>query len=331
MNARDSLIPESLLPHLDAIYERMALIRAFENRLQYEHDAGTLPGLVHLYTGQEAIAVGICWLLTEADWIGSTHRGHGHCIAKGCDINAMMAEIYGRATGLCGGKGGSMHIADLDRGMLGANGIVGATPPLALGAALSAKSRHTNQVSIAFTGDGGANQGTTFESLNMAVSFQLPCIFVFENNGFGQSTAAEHASTVSIAERSQGFGLPAVSVDGSDFFAVYEAAKTAIQRARSGGGPSVIEAHAKRFGGHHSADDQAYRDQNEVLETRKQADCLLKFRTSTVQIKGLADQLDQIDKRVVSQVEAAVTFAKQSPPPALSELTTDVYAPEAVQ
>ena len=319
------------------IYTRMALIRAFETRLQQEHDAGTLPGLVHLYTGQEAIAVATCYDLSDTDWIGSTHRGHGHCIAKGCDVNGMMAEIYGKSTGLCGGKGGSMHIADLNRGMLGANGIVGATPPLILGAALSAKLKcpvgQLSAVAIAFTGDGGANQGTTFESLNFAVNFQLPCIFVIENNGFGQSTYADYAASVSISERAAGFGLPATAVDGTDFFAVYTAVQTALERARSGQGPSLIEAHAKRFGGHHSADQQAYRDADEILLTRAHGDCLLKFREHPVvqtlfnDANDQATQFSAIDEQVLQRVDQAVSFAKQSPLPELQALTTDIYAP----
>ena len=206
--------------------------------MQDEFSKGGIPGFVHLYAGQEASAVGVCAHLGRSDYIASTHRGHGHSIAKGCDVTGMMVELFAKQGGLCGGKGGSMHIADLDQGMLGANGIVGGGPPLVVGAALTAKTLGTGNVAVSFTGDGGSNQGTTFEAMNMAVVLKLPAIFVFENNGYGEYTGASYAvGSRDIAGRAAGFGMPAVKVSGDDFFAVHEAAREAVERARAGGGP----------------------------------------------------------------------------------------------
>ncbi len=216
-------------------YRDMATIRQFEERVQDEFSKGGIPGFVHLYAGEEASAVGVCMHLGPQDQIASTHRGHGHSIAKGCDPVLMMQELFAKKTGLCGGKGGSMHIADLDRGMLGANGIVGGGPPLVVGAALTAKTLGRNTVAVSFTGDGGSNQGTTFEAMNMAVVLKLPAIFVFENNQYGEGTPFEYAvGSRDIAGRAAGFGLPSVKVSGDDFFAVHEAAREAVERARDG-------------------------------------------------------------------------------------------------
>src|SRR5262249_22506197 len=195
-------------------YRDMRTIRAFEDRVQEEFSAGNIPGFVHLYAGEEASAVGMCMHLSDKDRIASTHRGHGHCIAKGCDVEAMMKELFAKSGGLCGGKGGSMHIADLDKGMLGANGIVGGGPPPGCGAALTAKTLGTGGVAVAFTGDGASNQGTTFEAMNLAVVLKLPAIFMFENNRYGEGTAHEYAcGSKDITGRARGFGLPAVKVD----------------------------------------------------------------------------------------------------------------------
>ena len=210
-------------------YRLMKTIREFEERAHREFATGLMPGFVHLYAGQEAVAVGVCSTLTADDYIASTHRGHGHAIAKGCDVPGMMAELYGRSTGLCRGKGGSMHIADLSTGMLGANGIVGGGPPLVCGVGLSAKVRGTDQVGVSFTGDGGSNQGTFLESLNLAAVWDLPVIFVVENNGYAESTSSQfHQSGIDVAKRADGFGLPAAVVDGHDFFAVREATAAAV-------------------------------------------------------------------------------------------------------
>jgi len=231
----------------------MMTIRRFEERVQEEFSKGDIPGFVHLYAGEEASAVGMCMHLGPKDYIASTHRGHGHSIAKGCDVVGMMCELFARQDGLCGGKGGSMHIADLDQGMLGANGIVGGGPPLVVGAALTAKTLNTGTVAVCFSGDGASNQGTTFEAMNMAVVLKLPAVFVFENNQYGEGTGVGYAvGSHDIAGRAAGFGLPAVKVSGDDFFAVHEAAREAVERARSGGGPSAIEVDTCRFYGHHS-------------------------------------------------------------------------------
>ena len=308
-------------------YRDMVTIRRFEERVQEEFSKGGIPGFVHLYAGQEASAVGVCSHLGPKDYIASTHRGHGHSIAKGCDVTGMMLELFAKQDGLCGGKGGSMHIADLDQGMLGANGIVGGGPPLVVGAALTAKTLGTGTVAIAFTGDGGSNQGTTFEAMNLAVVLQLPAIFVFENNGYGEYTGAAYAvGSHDIAGRAAGFGLPAVKVDGDDFFAVHEAAREAIERARGGGGPSAIEVDTCRFYGHHSGDAQLYRGKDEVRRLREERDCLKHFRRR-VSEAGLLEttELDAVEAEVAALIEDAVGTARAGAPPDASALLTDVY------
>lgn len=306
-------------------YRRMSQIRAFEDRLHEENATGDIPGFIHLYSGQEAIAVGVCENLTDDDYIGSTHRGHGHCIAKGCDVKGMMAEIFGKQDGLCHGKGGSMHIADLSVGMLGANAIVGGAPSLAIGAALSAKTLKTGGVAVAFTGDGGSNQGTVFEAMNMAVVLDLPILFVVENNGFGEATGRDYAvGATSIAQRAASFGMPATTVDGTDFFAVYDATTEAVERARSGGGPSTIEATAFRYHGHFEGDAQLYRTADEVAEQRRSHDPLQNFRKS-VGKKITAKEFDAIDAEVKTAVDEAVTFARAAAYPPAANLLTDVY------
>ncbi len=308
-------------------YRDMRTIRAFEDRVSDEFQAGHIPGFVHLYAGEEASAVGVCMHLTDQDFIASTHRGHGHCIAKGCDVEAMMKELFAKQGGLCGGKGGSMHIADLDRGMLGANGIVGGGPPLVCGAALTAKTLGTGRVAVAFTGDGGSNQGTTFEAMNLAVVLRLPAVFVFENNRYGEGTGVDYAvGSKDISGRARGFGLPAVKVDGTDFFAVHEAAREAIDRARRGAGPGAIEVEMQRFYGHHSGDAQLYRAKDEGKLARANADCLANFRRR-VTGGGLLDLgvFEQIDAEVAARIERAVAAAKAAPPPPPEALLTDVY------
>lgn len=304
-------------------YRKMSEIRAFEDRLHKENTKGDIPGFIHLYAGQEAIAVGVCEHLTPADKIASTHRGHGHCIAKGCDIRGMMFEIFGRKEGLCHGKGGSMHIADLAQGMLGANGIVGGGPPLTVGAALTAKYRGEGNVAVSFTGDGGSNQGLTFEAMNMAVVLQLPVIFVFENNGMGEATGAEFAvGSNDIAGRAAGFGLPASTVNGADFHEMHAAAAEAIERARSGGGPSVIEARCNRFYGHFEGDQTLYRTEEQLEELKATTDPLQIFRDRS----GIdAAQLDAIDEECIRLVDEAVTAARDAALPDPSDVDADVY------
>jgi TPP-dependent pyruvate/acetoin dehydrogenase alpha subunit len=308
-------------------YRRMATIRQFEERVQQEFSKGGIPGFVHLYAGEEASAVGVCLHLGPEDVIASTHRGHGHSIAKGCDVGGMMLELFGKAGGLCGGKGGSMHIADLGRGMLGANGIVGGGPPLVLGAALTAKTLGRPHVAVSFTGDGGSNQGTTFEALNMAVVLKLPVVFVFENNQYGEGTAYEYAvGSRDIAGRARGFGLPAVKVSGDDFFAVHEAAREAVERARAGQGPSAIEVDTCRFYGHHSGDAQLYRGRDEVRRLREERDPLKHFRARVIEAALLeSDALDAIDAEVARLIDRAVAAARAAPPPPAEALLTDVY------
>src|SRR5262245_61393115 len=239
-------------------YRTMKMIREFEERIHLEFATGDIPGFVHLYAGEEAIAAGVCMHLDDRDKLTSTHRGHGHCIAKGCDVDGMMAEIYGKKDGLCAGKGGSMHIADLSKGMLGANGIVGGGPPLACGAALAAKKLGTGGIAVSFVGDGGANQGTTLESLNLAAIWSLPCIFVVENNGYADATSSNYAAAChDFADRASGFSMPGVSVDGHDFFAVHETAGEAVRRARDGGGPTLIACEVNRYYGHFEGADRS--------------------------------------------------------------------------
>lgn len=310
-------------------YRKMREIREFEERLHVEFATGEIPGFVHLYSGEEACAMGVCMHLDDKDRIASTHRGHGHCIAKGVDIMGMMAEIYGRKTGTCGGKGGSMHIADLDKGMMGANGIVGAGPPLVCGASLASKLRKDQGVGVVFFGDGASNQGTNFESMNLAVTWQLPMIFVLENNGYAESTTPKYTANIgsdNIADRARGFGMPAVTVDGFDFFAVYEAAKEAIDRARNGGGPSYLELKTMRYYGHFEGDACTYKPKDEVKNARKEKDCLLRF-AKDVTTAGLIEkaELEAIDKDVLALIDKAVKQAKADPLPDPEDLLADVY------
>lgn len=306
-------------------YRTMSEIRHFEDRLHQENLTGDIPGFIHLYAGEEAIATGVCSHLTPADMIASTHRGHGHCIAKGCDIKGMMLEIFGREEGLCHGKGGSMHIADISQGMLGANGIVGGGPPLAIGAALTAKTRGNGDVAVSFTGDGGSNQGLVFEAMNMAVVLNLPVVFVFENNGIGEATGADYSiGSKDIMSRAAGFGLPAVTCDGTDFFDVWEAAKGAIDRAREGGGPSVIEATATRYYGHFEGDQNLYRTPEQIKEAQKEQDPLKKFRQAVGDRLGVS-KLDEIDEQAEQLVDESVREAREAPLPDPKNVDTDVY------
>jgi acetoin:2,6-dichlorophenolindophenol oxidoreductase subunit alpha len=308
-------------------YRTMRTIRDFEDRLHLEFSRGDIPGFVHLYAGEEAAGTGIMMHLRREDRIASTHRGHGHCIAKGVDPKAMMKEIFGRAGGSCEGKGGSMHIAELDTGMMGANGILGAGAPLACGAALAAKVRGNGDVAVSFVGDGASNQGTFLESLNLAAVWNLPAIFVVENNGYAESTSRDYAVAVdSYVDRAAGFGLPGVSVDGTDFFAVHEAAGEIIDRARKGGGPALLECEMVRFYGHFEGDAQTYRGAGEVDEIREHRDCIRLFRDRVLDAGVLdSDALDAIDVEVRQLIDDAVAEAKAAPEPGVDELLTDVY------
>lgn len=305
-------------------YRVMRTIRAFEERVHAEFGTGELPGAVHLYAGQEAVAAGVCGALAEDDYIASTHRGHGHAIAKGCDLNEMMRELYGKAGGSCNGKGGSMHIADFGRGMLGANGVAAGGAPLACGSALSAKVLNKAHVSVAFVGDGAANQGSFAESLNLATVWQLPVVFVVEDNGYAQATGTRyHLRGLDVARRAEAHGLPATIVDGTDYLAVRAAAEAAVARARDGGGPSLVECKAGRFFGHMEGfDTQGYRGEGEVDRLRADGDCLVRFAA----VSGLSiEDRTAIDATVDAAVEVAVTDAKAAPAPEPAELLTDVY------
>jgi acetoin:2,6-dichlorophenolindophenol oxidoreductase subunit alpha len=308
-------------------YRTMRTIREFEETLHLEFAKGEIPGFVHLYAGEEAAGTAIMMHLEDKDRVASTHRGHGHCIAKGVDVRAMMAEIFGKAAGLCKGKGGSMHVADLSKGMMGANGILGAGAPLICGAALAAKYRGDGAVGISFVGDGASNQGTFLESMNLAAVWNLPAIFVIENNGYAESTSRDYAVAVdSYVDRAAGFGLPGVTVDGLDFFAVYEAAGEIIKRAREGGGPALLECKMVRFYGHFEGDQQLYRAKGELDDIRKNKDCINLFVERVVDA-GIVSraELEDIEKEIVSEVAAALAFAKSTPAPTLKDLTTDVY------
>ncbi len=308
-------------------YRRMRTIREFEERLHVEFGRGDIPGFVHLYAGEEAAGVGIMMHLKNHDRIASTHRGHGHCIAKGVDIKGMMAEIYGKATGSCAGKGGSMHIADLSKGMMGANGILGAGAPLICGAGLAAQKLGHDGVGITFFGDGASNQGTVLESMNLAAIWNLPVIFVVENNGYAESTSVDYAvASDSYVDRATGFGMPGITVDGTDFFAVYEAAGEVIRRAREGGGPSLLECRMIRFFGHFEGDAQTYRAPGETEEVRKNRDCLKIFTAKIIEAGVIeASELAAIDAEAMDLIEDALAEAKAAPVPVAAELTTDVY------
>jgi pyruvate dehydrogenase E1 component alpha subunit len=322
----DNPFPLSRDQLLDA-YRTMRTIREFEERLHVEFARGDIPGFVHLYAGEEASATGIMVHLRASDRIASTHRGHGHCIAKGVDVGEMMAEIYGKQTGSCRGKGGSMHIADLDKGMMGANGILGAGAPLACGAALAAKFRGEGDIAIHFVGDGASNQGMFLESLNLASVWNLPTVFVVENNGYAESTAADWAVACdSYVDRAAGFGMPGVTVDGTDFFAVYEAAGEVIRRAREGGGPSLLECKMVRFFGHFEGDAQTYRAPGEVEDIRAKRNCLNVFQDKVTNAGVVTTaEIAAIDSEVLERIERAVQDAKAAPEPTAEDLLTDVY------
>ncbi len=313
---------------LGRLYRSMRLIRAFEEKIDALRTSGQLQGSAHLYVGQEAVAAGVCARLNTDDYVASTHRGHGHAIAKGVDVSRMMAELFGRATGTNKGKGGSMHIADTSVGMLGATGIVGAGTPIALGAALSARTRKTRQVAVAFFGDGAMGQGPIYECLNMAAIWKLPLIFVCENNGYAESTSAEYAlSTRDLARRAEAFEIPSQIVDGQDVFAVYASAGLAVERARAGEGPSFLECKTYRYYGHFLGDDPLRYGSPEEEAYFRGRDCLERFER-VVRERALVpeSELEAIQADVLASIERAVAFAESSPPPEVAELTTEVYA-----
>ena len=310
-------------------YRRMATIRQFEERLHEEIAKGEIPGFTHLYCGQEAAAVGVCEHLDTDDKIVSTHRGHGHSIAKGCDVIGMMKEIYGSREGICKGRGGSMHIADTSIGMLGANGIVGAGAPQAVGAAISAKAQGQRKVAIAFSGDGACNQGTTFEAMNMAVVIDVPAIFVFENNHYSEHTGDSYAVATGndIASRAEAFGMKVWRADGSDFHATYETMAELLEYVRETGKPAAIELDTERFYGHFEGDPQRYRGKGELDRIREERDALKIFRNAQSTRELLEEaELDAIDKEVAELIGRAVEEARAAARCDPSQIDEDVYA-----
>ncbi|TGA98194.1 thiamine pyrophosphate-dependent dehydrogenase E1 component subunit alpha [Sporolactobacillus shoreae] len=309
------------------IYQKMQEIRQFENAVHEIFEKGEIPGFVHLYAGEEAVAVGVCAHLTDKDSITSTHRGHGHCIAKGCDIDGMMAEIFGRSTGLCKGKGGSMHIADVSKGMLGANGIVGAGLPLAIGAGLTAKVKKTDDVAVCFFGDGASNHGTFHEAVNMAAIWKLPVLFVCENNGFGEASTFDYAAaTDRISEYAKAYKIVGETVDGRDLPSVYEAAGNAVARARRGEGPTILECLTYRDYGHFEGDTQTYKDKDVQDRALNEDDAILRFQNYAKSNRLLGeDEIKTIDALVKAEIDHAIKFAEESPFPDASQVTTDVY------
>jgi len=306
----------------------MVRIRLFEEAAGRLAESNRLPGFLHLYVGEEAVAAGVCGALNDDDHITSTHRGHGHLVAKGGDFNRMMAELMGKATGYCKGKGGSMHISDTSLGMLGANGIVGAGSPIAVGAAFANKYRGRGQVAVAFFGDGSTNIGAFHEAANMACALHLPIVFACENNEYGEFTPRDKTMAITdIVDRAAGYGMPGVIVDGMDVIAVHEAAVEAVERARSGGGPSLIEAKTYRFYNHHGVQNLGlkYRSDDEVAMW-KQRDPIFTLEDRMIENKAATrDQFDAIWAELRAGIEAAIAFADESPYPTPDQIMVGVY------
>jgi TPP-dependent pyruvate/acetoin dehydrogenase alpha subunit len=309
------------------LYETMQRIRSFELAVIELFARGKIPGFLHTYVGEEAVAAGVCAALRPDDKIISTHRGHGHLIAKGGQLDLMMAELFGKRTGYCKGKGGSMHIAEPDLGMLGANAIVGAGIAIINGAALTAQYLGTDQVAVAFFGDGASNTGAFHEALNMASVWNLPAIFVCENNAYAESTPQNwHQKIDDIAVRATSYDMPSASVDGNDPGAVYPAAKDAVARAREGGGPTLIEAKTYRIRGHYEGDPEIYRTKEEV-EAWKGKDPIDRWRKVLLGMGVSAEELDEIDTRIDQELDKAVAFAEESPLPDPAEARSDIFTP----
>ena len=308
------------------MYTDMWRIRLFEEEANRQTNLGNVVGTLHMYCGEEAVAVGVCANLRDDDYVLGTHRSHGHCIAKGAESDKMMAELFGKATGTCRGKGGSMHVADFSLNMLGANGIVGAGIGPTTGTALASKIRGTDQVSVCFFGDGAAARGTFHEAIAMGSLWQLPVVYVCENNGYQQWVPRKNVAVVdSVADMAGSYSIPGVSVNGQDAIEVYEVIAEAVARARSGGGPSLIEARTYRFYGHSLGDEQQYRTEEEVEERKRNADpinILRDFMTERNWLTSADD--DQIQQRAADEITRAAKFAEESPWPEMSEVGTDV-------
>ena len=306
----------------------MQTIRRFEERASDDYQAGAIYGVVHCYIGEEAVAVGVCAALNGDDQIISTHRGHGHCLAKGADLNRMMAELYGRQTGYCKGKGGSMHIADFSIGMLGANGIVAGGIPIVTGAGLAAQLEGRGRVAVSFFGDGASNAGPFHESINIAATWKLPMLYVCENNLYSAgTTAAETLALSDVAARAAGYGIPGVVVDGNDVMAVYEAAEAAVNRARAGQGPTLIECKTYRWRGHTERPGQADPRPQEEIEAWQQRDPINRFATNLMDQGLLTEETWQkMDAEILAAIEDAVKFAEDSPFPAPEAAVEDIFA-----
>jgi pyruvate dehydrogenase E1 component alpha subunit len=313
-------------PMLLEIYRKMVAVRIFEETAADLFLKGQLPGFLHSYIGEEAVASGVCAHLTPQDMITSTHRGHGHAVAKGARLDMMMAELFAKKTGYCHGKGGSMHIADLDLGILGANGIVGAGVPIATGAGLALKLKGSDRVTVAFFGDGGSNTGAFHEGVNMAAVWNLPVVFVCENNQYAESTPRDvHQRIKDVAQRAMAYDIPGVVADGMDVFDVYQKTGEAIDRARTGGGPTLVEAKTYRFMGHYVGDPQTYRSKDEVEQWKKR-DPIAMFRKRVVEEgKITAAELDALDAAIAKEMEQAVEFARQSPEPDIESALQDIF------
>jgi pyruvate dehydrogenase E1 component alpha subunit len=308
-------------------YRKMLEIRCFEEKVYDLYGRNLVPGTIHLYAGQEAVAVGVCANLGRDDYITSTHRGHGHCIAKGARIDKIMAEILGKKTGYCKGKGGSMHIADFNVGMLGATAVVGAGIPIAAGAGLSIKLRRTTQVVACFFGEGASNQGTFHEGINIASTWALPVLFVCENNLYAMGTRQSRVMNIAnVADRAAAYGIPGKAVDGNDVLAVYEVAREAVGRARRGEGPTLIECKTYRQKGHSRFDPATYRPEDEVKRWLEK-DPIQRLKTRLLKDNVLTEQkAKEIEDEVATEVEKAVEFAEESPYPEPEEALEDVYA-----
>jgi pyruvate dehydrogenase E1 component alpha subunit len=311
------------------LYQTMLRIRRFEEKVVDLYARQLIPGMIHLYIGEEAVATGVCANLRANDYISSTHRGHGHCIAKGGDLRYMMAELFGKATGYCKGKGGSMHIANFDLGILGANGLVGAGLPIAGGAGLSSKMQGKDQVSVCFFGDGACNQGTFHESLNLAAAWKLPVVFIIENNQYAISVAARRVGSIEdYYLRKASYGIEGCKVDGNDVLAVYEVAREAVERARQGKGPTLIECKTYRWRGHFEGEADRtyrYRTKEEIEEWKKKCpiDRFKKLLTEKDKIKDSV--FEQVEKEVQKEVEEAIQFAQDSPWPKPEDALADLF------
>ena len=313
---------------LKEMYRTMITIREFEETAVAESKNGSVYGNMHMYVGEEAVATGVCKALNKDDYISSTHRCDGHLIAKGADINAMMAELMGRKDGICGGRAGKMHQSAPEVGLLCANGIVGASESLATGHALYCQMYDPGKVAVAFFGDGGGNQGAFHESMNLAAVWKLPVIFVCENNHYAISTSVKTSTAMgSFYQRAAGYGIPGVKVNGNDALAVYEAAKEAVDRARRGEGPSMIECDTYRYRGHHEGDDQLYRTKEEVQAVKDENDCINRMKNLLIEQFGMTEEEDQTIRSAVTEtIQKAVAFGKASEPMSVEGMENGIFA-----